>query len=183
MSSSGTGPTHRATTTWCGGCRSCPIARRTSPGALVVDAVEQVVDEVAAQPQLGLGQRTLVGELHGQHDRTLLQREDVPLPRMLAGIDHAEHAQHLVARLGDRHDPIAVPHGPPAAPDLVSSSARIRGRGRGIGTRTTRAGPGEQVAEAVLDHDGQPDELVHRVGDPDRTASVSRHPGEDLWIR
>ena len=154
--------------------------RRSRPGALVVGTAEQVVDEVAAQPQLSLGQRTLMGQFHGQHDRAVLQREDVLLPRLLAGIDHTEHAQYLVARLGDRHDPIAVPHGPPAAADpgqQLGPIPRLRAR---VGARATRAGPGEQVAEAVLDRDGQPGEVVHRVGYPGRAASVGRHPGEDL---
>ena len=121
-----------------------------------------------------------MGQFHGQHDRAVLQRENVPLPRLLAGIDHTEHAQYLVARLGDRHDPIAVPHGPPAAADpgqQLGPIPRLRAR---VGARATRAGPGEQVAEAVLDRDGQPGEVVHRVGYPGRAASVGRHPAEDL---
>ena len=55
------------------------VAQRAGPGerALLVGAGEQLVDQVAAQPQLALGQAAHPGQLHRQHRGAVLERHQL----------------------------------------------------------------------------------------------------------
>ena len=71
------------------------VAERSGPGegALLLGAVEQLVDEVAAHAQLALGEAADPGELHREDGGAVLERHDVVLARRPSGVDEADHAE------------------------------------------------------------------------------------------
>ena len=148
--------------------------------ALVVGAGQQVVHQVAAQPQLGVGDAAQPGQLHRQHGRAVLQRHQVGAVGLAAGVDEGEHPDHVRPRRGHEHEPFPVPDRLAVAQQppqqlLALGEGLVRVR-----VRQARARPRAQVAVPILDHHRHAGELVQGLGYPALALAGHGHPGEPL---
>ena len=78
---------------------------RAQACALVIRASQQVLDEVAAQPQLRFRQDTMMGKLECQHSRGVFQRDDVQTignPLRIVQQHHAKDVRLLPDKPEDR---------------------------------------------------------------------------------
>ena len=156
------------------------VAQRGGPGdgAVGVGAREQLVEQVAAQPQLALGQAAHPGQLHREHRGAVFERHQLLVARAAGGVDEHDHAERVALRVRDRQQPGAVADRPPLLlgpreQPLPARRGVLRVR---VGRR--RPGPGLQVAVPVLDRDLQPGELVHGAGDALPPLTGDGHGGE-----
>ena len=149
-------------------------------GALVVGAGEQILDELAADPQLGVGQPAQPGQLNGQHGGAVLDGHHVRAGRPAARVDQREQAEHPGARRGQGDHAVAVAHRPARRHQPAQQLGPLVGGRLGVGVGLTGAGPGGQVAVPVLDRHGQPGEVVQRLGDAGRALPRGRDPGQPL---
>jgi hypothetical protein len=95
-----------------------------------------------------------------------------------ASVDDGDHAQHLVPEPGDGDHPVAAVERRRLGDDGPDQLLALRRRGLGIGVGLTRAGPGDERAEAVLDGHRVTRQLVERAGDPVRAFAGDRHLGQ-----
>ena len=158
------------------------VAQRLGPlvGALVVGAGEQVLHELAADPQLGVGHPAQPGQLDGEHGGAVLDRHHVGGTRAAVRVHQREQAEHPGPRRGQGDHAITVAdraaRGHQAAEQLLPVvGGRLRVRGGLAGAR-----PRGQVAVPVLDRYGQPGQVVQGFGDAGRTFPGGRDPGEAL---
>ena len=114
--------------------RSQVVVQRLRPlvGTVVIGAGQQVLHELAADPELGVGQPAQPGQLHGQDGGTMLEGHDVRTARAAVRVDQDEQAEHAGARRGQRHHAVAVPdrtaRGHHPAEQLRPEPARVPGR-------------------------------------------------------
>ena len=132
---------------------------------LLVRAGEQLLDEIPAGPHLGLGDAPHASELHGQHGGAVLQRDMLLLARRGRRVDQDQHADNVLAWASDRHEPATLADRTTLAQDMAEHLFPPGRRVLRVGLGTVGAGPGPQVAVAILDADGITGDLVHGVGD------------------
>jgi hypothetical protein len=127
--------------------------------ALVVGAGQQVVHQLAADPQLGVGHAAQPGQLHGQHGGAVLQRHHVGGARAVSRVDQRQQPEHAGTRRGQRDDPVAVPDRPARGHQAAQQLFPLVGRELRVPGRLARAGPRGQVAVPVLHRHGQPGQV------------------------
>ena len=74
-------------------------------GLVAEGAVEQVIDQLAAHPVLGLGHLALLGHLERDHGRRVLDRHHGQVLEMLRVIDDREQAEIFATSQHGRDDP------------------------------------------------------------------------------
>jgi hypothetical protein len=149
-------------------------------GALVAGSGEQVVDQLAADPQLSIGQPAQPGQLDGEHGGAVLQGHHVRGARAAARVDQGDQPEHAGARRGQRDHPAVLPHRPARGHQPAQQLFPLVGRRLRVPGRLARAGPCGQVAVAVLYRHREPGQVVQCLGDAGRALAGRRDPGEPL---
>ena len=158
------------------------VVKRLGPGqrALIIGPGQQVMHQIAAQPQFGVGDAAQPGQFHGQHGRAVFQGHQVGAVGAPPGVDEGQHPHHVGARRGQQDQPLPVP-GRRAGPHQPAQQVLALGEGLlRVRVRPARAGPGGQVAVPVLDRDRHPGQLVQGLRDARLALPGDRHPGEPL---
>jgi hypothetical protein len=131
---------------------------RASEGIDDFGAADQVVREVATQPDLHLRDATVVGELDGDHRARILDGESIVVAPVVIRIVDADHAERLFAR--------ADPGGLPAGIHHVAGGESADGRAHiGRRGRVADSDEGTLVAEGVLQHDRASGDRAQRLDD------------------
>ena len=81
---------------------------RAQECALIVRAGQQVLNEVAAQPQLRFGEDALMSKLECQYSRSMLERDDVQTIGVAVRIVQEHHSKDVRLLPDKPEDPIAV---------------------------------------------------------------------------
>ena len=124
---------------------------------------EHVVDEIASEPQLCLGDRVQPRQLDREHCRGVLQRDEVGWLRRTFGIPQRDHTDDVVGRAGDRDDAVVDAHravGRDRETECLGASTRcllVISLGKASCPRAC-------VPVAVLDRDRKAGQLVQGVG-------------------
>ncbi len=139
--------------------------------ALFARARQELVHQIAPQPQLDFRDGAQSCELDREHRRAVLERRLLPFAGGSGGIDEREHAQEIVVRTRDREQTITIPDR--LAGRGSPSQHRAPNARRRLGVRNGRAlpGPRAQVPVPVLDDDGVPGQIVYHLRD-DRLVST-----------
>ena len=123
------------------------VAQRLGPlvGALVIGAGEQVLHQLAADPQLGVGHPAQPGQLDREHGRAVLDRHHVGGARAAVRVHQREQAEHAGARRGqgDHAGRRPGPSGPRSSAGGAAAPGRRRaasGTGPAWPGRPTRTG-------------------------------------------
>lgn len=113
-------------------------------GARLVRPCQEVVDQLAMQPQLHFGQIAQVRQLQGERRGGVFQREYGVLVGLAPGIDHGQNAQDLAVRADQGDQPVLYPHRPDLPGDGVQHFVLAHGVRFRIGVGAAGAGPGPQ---------------------------------------
>ncbi len=149
-------------------------------GALVVGAGQQVVHQLAADPQFGVGQPAQPGQLDGEDGGAVLQGHHVRGARLVPGIHQGEQPEHAGAGRSQGDHAVAVADRPAGGHQQAQQLLPLVGGEFRVPGRLARAGPRGQVAVAVLHRDREPGQVVQRLGDAGRALAGRCDPGEPL---
>jgi hypothetical protein len=148
--------------------------------ALDVGAGEQLLDEVAPQPELRLGDAAKMRQLQREHGGRVLEH-DVVAARLLP--TEGDDSLVLVAGPSEDQQPAAISHRLAGLAKPAQKSLTAVRRILGIRVGRAQSGRGNQVAVAILDRDRPPGELVHGERDPVLTFARDRDTGEAVVDR
>ncbi len=134
-------------------------------GARLVRPCQEILGQLAVQPQLRFGQIAQVRHFQGERRGGVFQREHGVLVGLVPRVDQGQHAQDLAVRADQGDQPVPYPHRPGLFGDGVQHLVLAHGVRFGIGDGAAGAGPGPQPTEAVLDQRGKSGEPVQCAGD------------------
>jgi len=160
--------------------------------------VQKVLEELAPDPTLDLGQLALLGDRERQHQRRLLDGHERQLLAVRRMVEDRDVAEHLVGGEDRRDQALARHaqvrerghlHGPALGLDLAQRALDLRVEQHAMGCALaedrllavrvgTAAGVGEKMKASVLDDDSALEQVGERAADLVHALAVEHELGE-----
>ena len=146
--------------------------------SFAVTAREQLVQQVPAQPALGLDDTLETGQFHGQDGGAMLQRDVIVRAGEARRVHEGDDSDQVFARAGNGDEAAVFPHRLSLFAEAQEHAHTRVGRVLPGGLRRPGTGPGQEIAVAVLDGDFEAGELVQGIGDALLPLALDGHAGQ-----